>query len=132
MNRPLDYLALAAAGGIGVLLRAACTTLAARLAGPGSSWTAPLVILAVNSLGSFLFGAVAALAASRPGLPAAWQSIILVGLLGGFTTYSTFSFQAVEMLGGGRIAVGLAYVAAMNLLALAAAWAGLHLKLPPG
>lgn len=130
MNRPLDYLALAAAGGIGVLLRAACTALAVRLAGPGSSWSAPLAILAVNTLGSFLFGAVTSLGASRPGLPSAWQSIILVGLLGGFTTYSTFSFQAVEMLASGRAAAGLGYVAATNLLALAAAWAGLQVKPP--
>ncbi len=133
VNRPLDYLALAAAGGVGVVLRAACTTLAAKLAGPGATnWAAPAAILAVNTLGSFLFGAITALAATRSGPPGAWQTIVLVGLLGGFTTYSSFSIQAVEMLAGGRAAAGLAYIAATNLLALTAAWAGLNLKLPGG
>jgi CrcB protein len=127
VNRPLDYLALAVAGGVGVMLRAGCTALALRMAGPSSAWAATL---AVNTLGSFLFGAVAAVAGCRAECPTSWQPIILVGLLGGFTTYSTFSFQAVEMLSQGRAAAGLAYVLATNLLALAAAWAGLHLRLP--
>jgi CrcB protein len=131
MNRPLDYLALAVAGGIGVLLRAGCSTLAVKLAGPGSTWAAPAATLTVNTVGSFLFGVVTALATSRPGLSPAWQVIILAGLLGGFTTYSTFSFQAIEMITGGRAAAGLSYVVATNLLALGAAWAGLNLK-PPG
>jgi CrcB protein len=130
VNRPLDYLALAVAGGVGVLLRVGCTALAVRMAGPGSAWAAPAAILAVNTLGSFLFGAVSAVAGSRAEFPASWSPIILAGLIGGFTTYSTFSFQAVEMLSQGRAAAGLAYVLATNLLALAAAWAGLQLKLP--
>jgi len=109
VNRLLDYLLLAGAGAIGVLLRAGCAT------------------LAVNAAGSFLFGAVYALGTSRLGLPPAWQAIILVGLLGGFTTYSSFAFQAVEMLAQGRTAAALAYIAATNVLALAAAWAGLRL-----
>lgn len=127
MNRLLDYLLLAGAGAIGVLLRAGCATLAVRLAGSGSAWASQAATLAVNAAGSFLFGAVYALGTSRLGLPPAWQAIILVGLLGGFTTYSSFAFQAVEMLAQGRTAAALAYIAATNVLALAAAWAGLRL-----
>lgn len=127
VSRPLDYLLLAGAGAIGVLLRAGCTALALRLAGAGSPWAAPAATLAVNAAGSFLFGAIYALGTSRLGLPPAWQAILLVGLLGGFTTYSSFAFQAVELLTQGRTAGALAYVAATNLLAIAAAWAGLRL-----
>jgi len=127
VNRLLDYLLLAGAGAIGVLLRAGCTSLAVWLAGAGSAWAAQAATLAVNAGGSFLFGAIYALGTSRLGLPPAWQAIILVGLLGGFTTYSSFAFQAVEMLAQGRTAAALAYVAATNLLALAAVWAGLRL-----
>ena len=50
-----------------------------------------------------------------------------MGLLGGFTTYSTFSYQTVEMLAAGRFGSALVYVAATNLLAVAAAWAGLRI-----
>ncbi|MFM8413505.1 MAG: fluoride efflux transporter FluC [Planctomycetota bacterium] len=127
MNQPLFYLALAAAGGIGVLLRAGCTALAIRGTAGGSLWAAPTATLVVNVLGSFLFGVVYALTGPRPGLAPALQPILLVGLLGGFTTYSTFSFQTVEMLAAGRLGSALIYVAATNLLAVAAAWAGLRI-----
>lgn len=124
MNQPSFYLTLAAAGGVGVLLRAGCTALAVRGEAGGSPWAAPAATLFVNVLGSFLFGVAAALTTSRPGIAPVLQPVLLVGLLGGFTTYSTFSFQTVEMLAAGRIGSALAYVTATNLLAVAAAWAG--------
>lgn len=126
MKHLFFHLALAAAGGLGVLLRAGAYQIAARWAAGGSLWPAPTATLLVNVLGSFLFGVVYALSAPRPWLSAAWQSVVLVGLLGGFTTYSTFAFQTVEMLAGGRLGSALAYVAATNLLAVAAVWAGLR------
>jgi len=127
VDRALDYLALAVAGGIGVLLRAACTGLVLRAAGPATLWPQPVATLAVNVIGSFLFGAVFAVTAGRPEAAATWRPIILVGLLGGFTTYSSFSFQTVEMLINGRGLGAMTYLAASNLLALGAAWAGLRL-----
>jgi len=130
VNHPLDYLALAAAGGLGVLLRAGCNTLAVRLAGPTSTWAAPATTLTINVAGSFLFGLLYALMAGKPGLGPAWQTIVLVGLLGGFTTYSTFAFQAIERAGHGHLAGAIGYVAATNVLALIAVWVGL--RLPTG
>ncbi len=127
MHRPLDYLLLAAAGAIGVLLRAGSVSLAVHLAGSGSGWAPQVATLAVNALGSLLFGVVSAVGTSRLGLSPAWQAIILVGLLGGFTTYSSFAIQSVEMLAHGRVVAAAGYVMATNLLALAAAWAGLRL-----
>ncbi len=130
MQRPLDYLLLAAAGGIGVLLRVGCTMLAVRLAGPGTSWAGwagPAATLGVNVAGSFLFASVYALGSPRLGLSPAGQTILLVGLLGGFTTYSSFAFQSVELLVAGRLAAAFAYIAATNLLAVAATWAGFKL-----
>ena len=50
-----------------------------------------------------------------------------MGLLGGFTTYSTFAFQSAEMLQAGRTAAACVYVVATNLLGLAAVWAGMRL-----
>jgi CrcB protein len=52
--------------------------------------------------------------------------VLLVGLLGGFTTYSSFAFQSVEMAEAGRGPAAAAYVAATTLLGLAAAWCGLR------
>ncbi|MFM8735302.1 MAG: fluoride efflux transporter FluC [Pirellulales bacterium] len=114
--------ALAAAGATGTLLRAGCTTLAARVLGTAFPWGT----LAVNVAGSFAIGAVVALARSRP-LPPEIESLVIVGLLGGFTTYSSFALQSVEMVQAGRSGAAIAYLAATNLLALAAVWAGLRL-----
>ncbi len=127
MTHPLHVLALAVAGGLGTLLRAGCTGLAVRLAGAERGWAAEAATLAINVAGSLCFGFIYGLAESRGAIPPAWQTIILVGLLGGFTTYSSFAFQSVAMLSHGRPAWGLAYVAATSLLALAAVWAGLRL-----
>lgn len=127
VNQPLFYLTLAAAAGIGALLRVGCGALAVRATAGGSLWAAPAATLVVNVLGSFLFGAVYALSGPRPGLSPALQAILLLGLLGGFTTYSTFAFQTVEMLAAGRPGSALAYITATNLLAVAAAWAGLKI-----
>ena len=119
---PLTHiLLLAAAGAAGTLLRTVCTTLAVRLLGGSFPWGT----LAVNVAGSFAFGAVFTLARSRA-LSTEAEVILLIGLLGGFTTYSSFAFQSVEMLQSGRAAAAIAYLAASNLLGLAAVWAGLR------
>jgi CrcB protein len=113
---------LAAAGAGGTLLRVGLTTLAVRLLGPGFPWGT----LAVNLLGSFAFGLVFAAVRARGGLSVEVEAILLVGLLGGFTTYSSFAFQTTEMLQHGRLPAAAAYVLATNLVGIAAVWAGLR------
>ena len=117
-----NALLIGAAGAIGTLLRAGCTTLATKLLGPGFPWGT----LFVNLLGSFAFGAIFTLVRTRA-IPTEQEVVLLVGLLGGFTTYSSFAFQSAEMLSGGRPVVALAYMIATNALGLVAVWAGLRL-----
>lgn len=114
---------LAAAGAAGTLLRAGVHALSLRLFGPEIPWGT----LAVNVIGSFAFGAIVALARFRGGLSTAQETVLLVGLLGGFTTYSSFAFQSVEMLEAGRIVPAVAYVIGTTLAALLAVWAGMRL-----
>lgn len=121
MSPIVQALLLATAGAVGTLVRAGCTMLATRLLGPVFPWGT----LAVNVVGSFAFGVICAVARTRL-LPPGVETVVLVGLLGGFTTYSTFAFQSVELLQGGRTAAAIAYVTATNLLGLAAVWAGLR------
>jgi CrcB protein len=121
MHPLVTALWLAVAGAAGTLLRAGLTTLAVRLLGPEFPWGT----LLVNVAGSFACGAL--WAARLRGLSTETETILLVGLLGGFTTYSSFAFQSVEMLSGGRPAAAIGYLVATNLLALAACWAGLRL-----
>ena len=91
MPAPTHVILLALAGAAGTLLRAGCTAVAIRLVGVGFPWGT----LAVNVAGSFAFGVLAGLARSRGLLGPVQESILLVGLLGGFTTYSSFAFQTV-------------------------------------
>jgi CrcB protein len=65
-------------------------------------------------------------ARARGGVSTEAETILLVGLLGGFTTYSSFAFQATEMLQHGRPLAAAAYVLATNLAGIAAIWAGLR------
>ena len=121
MNHLFQIVALAAAGAAGTLLRAGCTTVAVKLFGPAFPWGT----LAANLVGSFAFGAVYALTRSRAITPEQ-ETVLLVGLLGGFTSYSSFAFQSVSMLESGRGAAALAYMAVTNVLGLVAVWAGIR------
>ena len=127
MSTPFELLLLAVAGAAGALLRAGCVTLAVRIAGPDSAWAAPAATLGVNVVGTFAFGCVYALTQTRLALTPAQQSCQLGGLLGGFTTYSSFAFQSVELFDHGRVVTAAVYVAATTTLALAGAWLGLRL-----
>jgi CrcB protein len=110
---------LAIAGAVGTLARALVAEFAVRLCGVGFPWAT----LLVNLSGSFLFGVVATLGRERL-LPVGFETVILVGLLGGFTTYSSFAHQGFELFAAGRHATAVAYIAATNALGLAAVWAG--------
>jgi len=123
MHPLVTALWLALAGAAGTLLRAGLTTLAVRLLGTGFPWGT----LAVNLLGSFAFGLSFAAVRARGGLSTEAETILLIGLLGGFTTYSSFAFQTTEMLQHGRLAAAAAYVLTTNLAGIAAVWAGLRL-----
>lgn len=127
MNHLMQFALVGLAGAAGTLLRAGCTGLATRLVGSGFPWGT----LAVNVAGSFAFGAIMGWVRSRDALPGSPEMILLVGLLGGFTTYSSYAFQSVELVEGGRPLEAAAYVVATNLLALAAAWAGLRCMAGP-
>jgi len=86
----------------------------------------PWATLIVNVAGSALIGAMAECAALERGFlhtPGARQ-FFMVGLLGGFTTFSSFSLQALQMMQAGRWPAVGAYVASSLLLCLAGAAAG--------
>ena len=109
-------LLVAAAGAAGVLARYGLSALAS---GDGVLWTT----LAINVVGSFLLGL---LLGGGWGSEAA-RSAAGAGFLGGFTTYSTFSVQAVTTAESGRWATAGIYLGGSLLLGVAAALAGLAL-----
>lgn len=118
-----EWLLLALAGGTGTVARALLTSLTGRLCGNDFPWGT----LAVNLLGALAFGAIVEACRSRTVLPAGVETLLLVGLLGGFTTFSSYAFQALEMWQAGRPGAAAAYVLASNLLGVGAVWAGSRL-----
>jgi fluoride exporter len=104
---------VALAGMLGVLARYGLAS-----AFTGDAGLAAIVF--VNVSGSFALGVLTAVDWWTPEV----RTAVGTGFLGGFTTYSTFSVQAVLAADGGRWAVAVAYVAATVVLGLGAAAAG--------
>lgn len=111
------------AGGCGSLLRFAVAGWAQRLGG-----TFPLGTLTVNVAGSVVIGLVAALLSGPLLVRPEYRLAILVGLLGGFTTFSSYSWETVSLMQDGQWRLAVANVVLSNGLGLAAAWLGLRIS----
>jgi CrcB protein len=97
--------------------------LVARWAGPDF----PYGTLLINVLGSFLIGIVQQVGLSSLLIPETLRLVLAIGVLGGFTTYSSFSYETIRLLESGSWAAAIAYVALTTALCLACCAAGLSL-----
>ena len=88
--------------------------------------TFPVGTLAVNVIGSFAIGAIYAATGpdSRFVVSPDVRQFLMIGILGGFTTFSSFSLQTLALLREGELGAALANVGLSVLLCLLAAWAG--------
>ncbi|MEW5983618.1 MAG: fluoride efflux transporter CrcB [Acidobacteriota bacterium] len=84
----------------------------------------PIGTLAVNVVGCLAVGVLAELVESRGFLRPDTRALVFIGLLGGFTTFSTFANETVTAAKDGDAAMALLNVSATVLLCLGAAWAG--------
>ncbi len=87
----------------------------------------PLGILVVNLSGTLVLGLVATLFLERIGVSDNLRLAITVGLLGGFTTFSTVWLDTLHLLNGGRWAWALTNLLVSAVGGLAAAWLGQQL-----
>ncbi|MDP2401245.1 MAG: fluoride efflux transporter CrcB [Actinomycetota bacterium] len=87
----------------------------------------PWHTFAINITGAFLLGVLAAVSIDRGLVGQSWQLLLGAGLLGGFTTFSTFSFETLTLLTQGRVVPGLLYAGVSTVLGVAAAGLGLLL-----
>lgn len=117
------YLFVFLGAGIGGVFRHSVNVGAARLLGFGF----PYGTLTVNILGSILMGLLAELFVIRSGLPQELRLFLTTGLLGGFTTFSTFSLDAATLWGRGQWGVAAGYVVLSLVLSMAGLFAGLML-----
>lgn len=116
-------LAIAAGGALGAVGRHFVGAAALRLLGPGF----PVGTVTVNIVGSFLMGALVALMALKLSPSPELRAFLTVGLLGGFTTFSAFSLDAVLLYERGAFAAAAAYVAVSVVCSIAGLVAGLQI-----
>ncbi len=132
MAMPLSQLTasllVALGGGTGAVLRYQLGRLVAHFA-PGQALAFPWPTLAANALGSAAMGVLIAWLARHDASVGTggetWRLLLGVGLLGGFTTFSSFSMETVLLWQRGEAGLALAYVAASLVLGLAGLVAGL-------
>jgi CrcB protein len=118
----LLLLAVAGAGGLGAVARFVLDgTLRSRFA-----VNFPFGTTVINVTGSFLLGLVTGLALAH-GLPAEWRAVLGTGFLGGYTTFSTASYETVRLALQRRYRAAFFNGFGMMVLALAAAGLGLWL-----
>jgi len=88
---------------------------------------AALVTFMVNAIGSCLIGAAFVVLIEKGGLSPQWRNLVTVGFLGAFTTYSTYSLDALRMLEQGQFAYAALYLFGTLLVCLLAVWLGMSL-----
>jgi CrcB protein len=109
--------------GIGGAARHGVNVLALRLLGPGF----PAGTLAVNVLGSLLMGLLVGWFAHRADPGEGWRLFLTTGILGGFTTFSTFSADAAVLFERGQAGLAGLYVLVSVGAGIAGLFAGLLL-----
>jgi fluoride exporter len=112
------FLWVALGGALGSVIRVALQMAMApvSLRYPWGTWT-------VNVMGSFLIGCMAAWLWDQPA-GSLWRLFVMAGILGGFTTFSTFSLENFNLLRGGRPLAALAYSFSSMALGMSATGLG--------
>lgn len=118
----MSYLWVALGGALGSVARLATTSAAARLFGLSFPWGT----LIVNGVGSFAIGVLVALVTNdgRPLVVGDARAFLIVGLLGGFTTFSAFSAETLALARSGALLGAGANVLLSVAVCLAAVWLG--------
>ena len=118
----LTYLYIALGGAIGSVARAWVANTVVRLLGPHFPWGT----IFINISGSFVIGLFAALTASEGRFstnPDA-RAFVMIGICGGFTTFSSFSLQTLDLARDGKLGAAFANIALSVILCLVAVTAG--------
>jgi len=116
------YLSIALGGALGSMARYATGVYVGRWLG----MTFPWGTLLINIFGSFLIGVFAESFALRWDTSQTTRAFLIVGICGGYTTFSTFSLDIVTLINRGEILAACAYIVASVALGVLALYAGLH------
>ena len=116
----MQLLLVVAGGAVGTLFR---YQIATRLQSANGG-AFPIGTLAVNVTGAFIAGIFATLLLERSAFSTEVRTAILVGVLGGYTTFSAFSIETLTLTNNGQWGLATLNVAASVAAALFAVWAG--------
>jgi len=119
----MDYLWVGIGGFLGANARYAMGRLVADRLGSGYPWGTFLV----NLTGSVLIGVLLTILLDRAVADPFWRLVLVIGFLGGYTTFSSYTFEAVALAMGGKWVAAAIYVLGSNVLGLAACGAGIAL-----
>ena len=119
----MRFVLICLGGALGTGARYLLGGVVARWAGPEF----PYGTLLINVLGSFLIGIVQQVGLSSLMIPETLRVVLAIGVLGGFTTYSSFSYETIRLLEAGSWAAATAYVVLTTGVCLAGCAAGLSL-----
>jgi CrcB protein len=117
----MGYFIVFIGSGIGGALRYGVGVLSVRLFGFGF----PIGSFAINVVGSFLMALIAEYFALKSGFSQPWRLFLTTGIVGGFTTFSTFSLDAVSLYERNEIGFAALYVIGSIVVSLAAFFFGL-------
>jgi CrcB protein len=115
------FLLIGFGGAIGTWARYLLSGLVLQVAGT----TLPYGTLVVNIIGSFFMSIVMYLGLSSDLISPTWRIVLATGIMGGFTTYSSFSYETVQYFQNGEFLKGFANLVLMVCSCLIAAWIGL-------
>lgn len=119
----LNYLIVGCGGAIGSILRYGIGILSVRLWGLNFPWGT----MAINVIGALLIGIFAGLLSSFQNWAETTRLFFMVGILGGFTTFSTFSLDAVMLIEREQYLYFILYTAGSVILSIAVTIIGLFL-----
>lgn len=115
-------LAVASGGAIGAVARFLVGKGVLNILGTGLPWGT----FSVNILGSFLIGLLVELFALRMQISHEWQGFLIIGVLGGFTTFSAFSLEVALMIEKGQFTTAFVYALGSLFLGVIALFFGLY------
>ena len=101
----IAYLSVALGGATGAVLRFLVSQLL-----PQAKTGFPYATLLVNIVGCILIGVFYVFFVERYSGTAPWRELLVVGLCGGFTTYSAFSFEVLQLWQSGQVQTALIYI----------------------
>lgn len=115
-----QWLLVAMGGALGSVLRFGLIAITPTL----GSARFPLGVLLVNCIGSFGIGVAYVLLSEQSLLSENWRQFFMAGIFGGFTTFSSFSLDTLQLLSSGHVLAAMSYIIASVGLGLLAAYLG--------